>query len=311
MFMRFFAFLVAIFAFSASAAYAAPFNEGFRKCVECHEAEVGVWKETKHAKSYNDVHKKDAVAKILAAVGGSTNMRQNPTCVTCHYTETKASEDAKPTVAAGPSCESCHGPSSVWREIHNNYGDGVKEASKEAPANKAKRIAESTKAGMIWPSMTYDIAANCMQCHGLAQSKISGDTLDKMLDAGHPGEPEFELVRNSQGIVRHRFYPPNVNTNSEMNAAELSRLFIVGQAAALVSATSASAKATHPKYVALQKKREQDARTALQAVADVPEVKAVLDKPSAEAGRKLAEALKGKDLSAKVKALLPAKSAYK
>lgn len=298
-------------AVSAGTVSAAPFNEGFRKCVECHEAEVDVWKQTKHHKSYNEVHKKDEAAKILAAVGGNKNMRQNETCVVCHYTETKASESAKPQVATGPSCESCHGASSDWREIHNNYGDGIKEASKEAPANKAKRIAESTKAGMIWPSMTYDVAANCVQCHGLAQSKVSGDTLDKMLDAGHPGSPEFELVRNSQGTVRHRFYPPNVTVNAEMSPAELSRMFIVGQAAVLVSATAASAKATHPKYVALQKKREQDSRAALQTVADVPEVKALLDKPSHEAGRKLADALKGKDLSAKVKALLPAKSTYK
>jgi hypothetical protein len=94
-----------------------------------------------------------------------------------------------------------------------------------------------------------------------------------------------------------------------MTPAELSRLFIVGQAAALVSATGASAKATHPKYIALQKKREQDARAALQGVADLPEVKALLSAPTHEAGRKLADALKGKDLSAKVK--LPAKSTYK
>ena len=290
-------------------ATAAPFNEGFRKCAECHESEVEVWKQTKHFKSYNEVHKKEEAAKILAAVGGPTNMRQNATCVTCHYTETKTSETSKPQVATGPSCESCHAASSAWREIHNNFGDGVKEASKEAPANKTKRIAEATKAGMIWPSMTYDVASNCMQCHGLAQSKISGDTLDKMLDAGHPGEPEFELVRNSQGTVRHRFYPPNVTVNAEMSPAELSRMYIVGQAAQLVSATAAASKATHPKYVALQKKREQDARAALQAVADVPEVKALLGAPTHEAGRKLSDALKGKDLSAKVK--LPAKSTYK
>jgi len=288
---------------------AAPYKEGFRKCVECHEAEVDVWKKTKHFKSYNEVHKNEKTAKILAAVGGPSNMRQNPTCVTCHYTETKSSDSAKAQVAMGPSCESCHGASSEWREIHNNYGEGIKDANKESPANKTKRIADAAKAGMIWPAKLYDVASNCTQCHGLAQPSITGDTLDKMLDAGHPAEPEFELVRNSQGSVRHRFYPPNVTTNAEMTPAELSRMYIVGQAAVLVSATQAVAKAKHPKYVELQKKREQDARAALKGVADVPEVKALLDKPSPEAGRKLSDALKGKDLSAKVK--LPQKSTYK
>ena len=295
----------------AGSALAAPFAEGFRKCQECHEPEVEVWKQTKHFKGYNDIHKKESAAKILAAAGGGASMRQNSTCVMCHYTETKASETAKPQVASGPSCESCHGASSEFRDVHNFYGDGVADASKETPANKAKRIAAAAKAGMIWSFMTYDIAANCMECHGLAQPKLKGEVLAKMLEAGHPGEPEFELVRYSQGSVRHRFYPPNVNTNAEMNPAELARLYIVGQAAKLVSATTAASKSTLPQYVALQKKREQDSRTALQSVADLPEVKAVLDKPSADAARRLADALKGKDLSAKVKAQLPAKTTYK
>ena len=307
-----YALLALIFlGFTTGTATAAPFAEGFRKCQECHEAEVEVWKQTKHSKSFNDVHKKDSAAKILAAAGGGASMRQNSTCVMCHYTETKASESAKPQIATGPSCESCHGASSEFRDVHNFYGDGVTDASKESPANKAKRLAAATKAGMIWSFMTYDIAANCMECHGLTQPKLKGDVLAKMLEAGHPGEPEFELVRYSQGTVRHRYYPPNVSTNAEMNPADLARLYIVGQAAKLVSATTAAGKSSAPQYAALQKKREQDSRTALQAVADVPEVKAVLDKPSADAARKLAEALKGKDLSAKVKAQLPAKNTYK
>lgn len=297
--------------FAAGTASATPFAEGFRKCQECHEAEVEVWKGSKHFKTYNDIHKKDSAAKILAAAGGGASMRQNSTCVMCHYTETKASATAKPQVASGPSCESCHGASSEYRDIHNFYGDGVADASKESPANKAKRLAAASKAGMIWSFQTYDIAANCMECHGLAQPKLKGDVLAKMLEAGHPGEPEFELVRYSQGTVRHRYYPPNVNTNAEMNAADLARLYVIGQAAKLVSATTAAGKSSAAQYTALQKKREQDSRTALAAVADLPEVKAVLDKPSADAARKMADALKGKDLSAKVKAQLPAKNTYK
>ena len=61
--------------------------------------------------------------------------------------------------------------------------------------------------------------------------------------------------------------------------------------------------------VTVQKKREQNAGAALTGVADMPEVKSLLAAPSHEAGRKVDDALKGKDLSAKVK--LPAKSTYK
>ena len=293
---------------STGGAVAQPFNEGYRKCEKCHEAEVEVWKKTQHFKGFQEIHKSDKAKKILAAAGGATSMRANANCVMCHFTETKTSAAGKPQVSSGPSCESCHGPSSEWRDVHNFYGDGIDDPKKEPAARRDKRYADARKAGMIWSFMTYDIAANCMECHGLANPKLKPDVLAKMLEAGHPGEPEFELVAHSQGSVRHRFYPPNVNTNAELNAAELSRLYVIGQAAKLVSATAAAAGGS-AQFTAMQKKRAQDARAALQPVADLPEVKAVLDKPSADAGRRLAEALKGKDLSAKVK--LPAKSSYK
>lgn len=300
-----------VVAFIGGPAVAAPFAEGYRKCEECHEAESKVWKNTQHFKSFQTVHRKEEAKKILEAAGGGASMRQNANCVLCHYTQTQSSPTARPQVASGPSCESCHGPSSEWRDVHNFYGDGIEDPAKEPPANRTKRLAQARKAGMIWSFMHYEIAANCNECHGLAHPKLPGDVLAKMLDAGHPSEPEFELVRYSQGTVRHRYYPPEFEKNSEMTLPQLARLYVVGQAAKLVSATAAAGKSSHPKYVALQKKRAQDARTALQALADVPEVAALLKQPSHESAAKLAESLKDKDVSGKVKAQLPAKSSYK
>jgi hypothetical protein len=298
-------------ALAAPGAAAQPFAEGYRKCEKCHEAEVAVWRETQHFKSFNTVHRKEAAKKILDAAGGGASMRQNANCVLCHYTETRSSPSAKPQVASGPSCESCHGPSSGWRDIHNFYGEGIEDPAKEPPANKTKRLAEARKAGMIWSFMHYEIAANCNECHGLAHPKLGADVLAKMLDAGHPSEPEFELVRYSQGTVRHRYYPPDFSKNAEMTPAELARLYVTGQAAALVSASAAASKSSHPKYSALQKKRAADATRALQAVADLPEVAALLKAPNHDNARKLAESIKTKDLSAKIKGQLPAKSSYK
>ncbi|HEY5638399.1 MAG TPA: cytochrome c family protein [Burkholderiales bacterium] len=290
-------------------ALAQGFNEGYRKCEKCHEPEVEVWKQTAHSKAYQTTHRKDEAKKILEAGGGGASMRQNSNCAICHYTETKSSASAKPQVSSGPSCESCHGASSEWRDIHNFYGDKIDDPAKEPPANRTKRLADARKAGMIWSFMTYDIAANCNECHGLAHPRLKGEVLSKMLDAGHPGEPDFELVQYSQGSVRHRFYPPDMAKNAEMKPAELGRLYVVGQAAKLVSATAALGKSTHAKYQALQKKRAEDARAALQPVADLAEVKALLAKPSHDTARKVADALKDKDVSAKLK--LPAKSTYK
>ncbi|MGB1109369.1 MAG: multiheme c-type cytochrome [Gammaproteobacteria bacterium] len=291
-------------------AHAEPFNVGYKKCNKCHEAEVDVWKETAHFKSYKAVHKKDEAKKILKAVGGAKSMKKSEVCASCHYTAIQKKAGAKAKIKAGPSCESCHGTSSEWIDIHNDYGD-AEEAKDETPAHKTQRIADASAAGMIWPSEKYDVASNCMSCHGLAHPDIDGDTLSTMLDAGHPIEPGFELVAYSQGSVRHRFYPPDVNTNAEMNAAELSNLFAVGQIARLVSASSAADKSQHADYKAAQEERAKAARAALEPLASIAEVKAFLGAPSDDNARTAVKALEGQDLSAQLGGMLPAKSDYK
>ena len=277
---------------------------GPEKCEKCHKPEIAVWQGTKHAKSFKSAHKSDKAKAILKAVG-EKRMRRASLCQTCHYTVIggKAKE--------GPSCESCHGAASGWFEIHNNYGEGVKREDEPAD-HKAKRIADSTAAGMIWPSMTYDVAANCMSCHGMTQAGLDGDTIAKMIDAGHPINPGFELVTYSQGTVKHRFYPPDVKTNADMTPAELSRFFIAGHAASIVAATEALKKSDHPKYVEAQNARIAAAKAALDAIkGSVPEAGALAGSPSEANARKLVSAVAGKDLSAAVGGMLPAKGSYK
>jgi len=297
--------------FGAGGGFAQSFNEGPRKCQKCHEAEVDIWRATKHSQSFSDIHKKDEAKKILDAVGGSANMRTNATCVLCHFTETKTSSTAKAMPTSGPSCESCHGPSSDWRDVHNAFGEGIDDPRKESSANKQKRIAAARKAGMIMPTMTFEIASNCMGCHGLARKEINGDTVSKMVDAGHPKDAKFELVAYSQGTVRHRFYAPNSTINAEMSIAERSRLYVVGQAAQLVSAVTALSGADNSQYVAIQRKRADDARKSLQPLADLNEVKAFLENPTPDSARALADALLSRDISDKIKGVLPGKADLK
>ncbi|MBC8452038.1 MAG: hypothetical protein H8D70_02325 [Rhodospirillaceae bacterium] len=108
----------------------------------------------------------------------------------------------------------------------------------------------------------------------------------------------------SQGSVRHRFYPPNVTENQAMTKAQMSRFYVIGQAAALVSATEAIKKTKHAKYVEGQNKRIAKAKSVL---SKVPEASALLASPSADAGRALADAIAGKDLSGIVGGDLPTK----
>lgn len=282
-------------------ASAEPNTVGPEKCEKCHREEVKVWQGTKHFESFKEVHRHKDAKDILKATG-DRHMKRSETCATCHYTSVAESGKSRPV--AGPSCESCHGNASDWVSVHNDYGGPNVKRDQESPEHRAKRIAAAKAAGMIRPEMLYDVAANCMSCHGLANPKLSGEHAAAMLDKGHPLKPDFEIVEYSQGTVRHRFYPPDITKNKEMTKAEMARFYVIGQAAALVSATEAIKKTKHAKYVDAQQKRIAKAKEVL---AKVPEASALLASPNAEAGRALAGAIATKDLSGVVGNLLPTK----
>ncbi len=288
---------------AAESAYVGP-----KKCQECHRAEHKVWKETKHFKSFRTVRRNKAAKGIVKAAGGKGDIRKSKVCVLCHFTV----GGPKNKAVAGPSCESCHGAASGWVKIHNDYGGKNVKIEQETPDNKAGRIKKAAAAGMIWPSRIYDVALNCLSCHGMTNPALDGKTLSAMVDGKHPIHSGFELVQYSQGSVRHRFYPPNVNDNQAMTGPELARLYAIGQAAALVAATEALKKTDNAKYVGVQKERLATAKKALQAVkGSVPEAGALLASPTDAAARAFVAAIKDKDLSGALGGMLPKKDAYK
>lgn len=299
--------------FAASGASAqAAFHVGAAKCGDCHRDETKVWNDSKHAKSFNEVHRKTEAKAILAAAGGDANMRRNAVCTTCHYTSTQADAAARPNATSGPSCESCHGPASGYIAIHNDYGGPSAKKETETPANKAARLQKAKAAGMIAPANLFEIAENCASCHALSRPGLDPAVMAKMIDAGHPAGSAFELVKYSQGSVRHRFYPPDATKNAEMDNAQLSRTFITGHAAALVVATAAAGKVQNAKYEDTRKGIEAAARKALDSIkAQVPEANALLGAPNEANARKLVDAIAAKDLSAQVASQLPAKNTYK
>ena len=247
---RFLLVFSAFLALSFSAAYAQPSYVGADKCGKCHKASFDVWKGTKHHSSFKKIHKNKIAKKIVKSIG-EKRMKKSATCATCHYTVVQKGKKLKPI--SGPSCESCHGPASKWIAVHNDYGGPGAKRTTETAEHKAKRKKAAADAGMIWPSMIFDVASNCMSCHGLANPKLSGEHASKMLANGHPLNPNFELTKYYNGSVRHRFYPPDVTKNKELTKPQMARLYLVGQAAALVSATAAIAKTDDPKYTAAQK----------------------------------------------------------
>lgn len=307
------AILLATMAAHSRTASAQPYFQGPKTCQECHGDEFKVWEGTKHFTSLKTAHKSKKVKPkpIVKAVGGNKRMKKNKTCTLCHYTMVQKDAGAKAKARAGPSCESCHGASSDWFDIHNDYGGPAVKRDEEAPEHKAARRQNARDAGMVWSFMRYGIAKNCMSCHGLAREGIDGDVLSKMLAAGHPLNHEFELVRYSQGSVRHRFYPPNVTVNAELSQAGLAEVFVQGQVAKLVSAVSALSGSGDSEYKAAQEKRKADAETALAAVKSVAEAAALVADPTEANAQALVDAIAGKDLSGEVGGLLPNPSTYK
>ena len=139
---------------------------------------------------------------------------------------------------------------------------------------------------------------------------IDAGLAGKMIDAGHPINGEYELVKYSQGQVRHRFYPPNVTENQKMTKAELATMFLTGHAVGLVFATKAHGEASNAKYKAEMQKRIDAAKKAISAVqGQVSGAGALLSSPTEANGRKFVAGLAGKDLSGAVGGMLP--SSYK
>ena len=60
------AVVVASAALWSAPAFAAPYFVGPQACQECHKAEFGVWENTKHAKSFRDLHRAPKANDILA-----------------------------------------------------------------------------------------------------------------------------------------------------------------------------------------------------------------------------------------------------
>lgn len=300
-----------IVSLSAFSVLAAPHPVGPVSCQECHKAEFEVWDKTKHAASFKDLHRHEKVKDILAAVGGDKNIRKNALCVQCHYTPEQADASAAAVVKTAVSCEKCHGAASDWIKIHNDYGGPNAKRETESAAHKTERFAKAVAAGMVRPGSLYDLAANCLECHSMARSSIDGETISKMLAAGHPLKNDYELVKYSQGTVRHRFYPPDVTKNAEMTSAELARTFVIGRAALLVTTTAAQNKSTSPVYKEAMQTEIKATTVALQAVKSVPEAAALLAAPTEDNARKLAAAIATKDLTAEVGAMLPKPDTYK
>lgn len=282
---------------------------GAENCSECHVPMVEAAKLTRHFNTFNEMHRKPEAAEISRKLGVS-RIKTARECVQCHYTVQADGEGFKSI--SGISCESCHNAGADWNKIHSNKDD---------PA----RLTKSEKLGMIRPSNTYHVAANCYSCHTVPDERLVNV-------GGHKAGSDFELVSWLQGEVRHNMQK-DPKKNEETPQARKRMLLILGRTLDLEYGLRGLAKATQAGvYADSMVQRIKNAETKLkdiQGAAKLPELAAILAavdasqfKPAnaavlnamagkvAEHGEKLAAAHDGSKL-ASVDALLPAAAAYK
>ena len=84
----------------------------------------------------------------------------------------------------------------------------------------------------------YSIAINCYSCHMVPNEELVNV-------GGHTaGTKEFELVRYSQGQIRHNFLRSNGSNNEQASPERLRMMYVVGLIADLEFSTRATAIAT-------------------------------------------------------------------
>lgn len=189
-------------------------------CADCHEYNVDAWRETHHFKTFKELPSRDE-AREIADKMGLKRIKQGSDCTGCHFTA-KTDDEGKVRTIAGITCESCHGAGEKYTDIHSDFGGKDVTAENEDPAHKTKRWADSVAAGMIRPSDTYAVAQNCYSCHTVPNEKLVNV-------GGHTAGSKFELVRWSQGEVRHNLHYSNGKENVEASVERRRMLYLVGK----------------------------------------------------------------------------------
>lgn len=279
-------------------------------CRDCHDIEYDIWLESQHGVSLDEMPKRALAKRVVEAVGGASNPRENAVCQQCHFTVAPEPGQTVDTAVAGPSCEHCHGPAADWRDIHRDYGGRRVTKRTEPKAHRQERIDSSVAAGMRWPFMRYEITRACYECHAIHKPGLNSADRDGLTKGKHPIKPEFEIVAYSQGTVRHRFYPPDFDVNQELTQKQLAELWVIGQAAQLVVATEAATASDNARYQATQRARAREAREALTLLKSIGAVAQLLETPTDATARAATEALADHDVLGVVGPRLPDPDLY-
>ena len=154
---------------------------GPSKCVGCHDhdRQARKWQKEEPAASkgkahYNTLKQLDAPksAQWAKAIGLADPYDAKGACVKCHGTVFRGEANA------GVSCESCHGPSSGYNDLH------------QEKLSYAKSVAAGMRDLKEKPAA---IAKTCVDCHLTTDKRLA--------TAGHPTGAEFDAGVSLQKLV--------------------------------------------------------------------------------------------------------------
>ena len=223
---------------------------GATECAECHKEETETWKKTRHYKTFKELPRNKEARKIGKAMG-LRRVRSEGLCLTCHFSS-KTEDNGKTKPIAGISCESCHSPAKDWIKRHSKYSGKKKET--ETPEEAKQRWIDAEAAGMIRPSMIYTLTKNCYGCHIVPEEKLVNK-------GGHPAGSPFELVRWSQGEIRHNTWHNSGKENRPLSQERLRLFYAVGVAVELENSLRALSTATEKdRFAVTMAKRVQIVR---------------------------------------------------
>ena len=204
-------------------------------CAKCHSNEVQTWKQTPHFQTFEKLSR-NPEAKQICSKMGLRSVKRSDVCIDCHFTTQEI--DGRIKAVSGISCESCHGASEDWLSVHNDYGGPLATKEDETPEHRAARLDECTSLGMRNTRDLYLIASSCYQCHTVPNEKLVN------VGGHNAGSEDFELVRWSQGMVRHNYLRTMGEYNAESSSGRLRVMYVVGLIADLEFSTRATAHAT-------------------------------------------------------------------
>ena len=269
-----FACLFVVFALAAAPVVAADYRldpvkvEGADACGECHKETIKAWKETHHSRTYKELPRRDKAREIADKLG-IKRIKSESECLTCHFTV--AMEEEMPMPVSGISCESCHSAGADWIDVHSDFGGKDVTAENETPEHKIKRLADSDAAGMIRPSNLYALAANCYSCHTVPNERLVNV-------GGHAAGSKFELVRWTQGEIRHNLWYTDDNTEASLERRRT--MYVIGKMLDYEYALRGLAKATenaeYAKAMAMRAMRAQAFLKKIDETVDDEQLSAII-----------------------------------